>query len=314
MRIPRKIERSFCGFLIAGVLLLATLIFIRFSSPILLGIDRVTFFRKVVHGPLSALPTIAIQFSYFLWFYLFASKYKSQKFIAYTFIGLYLLMTVFILGQKFSAFIIYATFAVAVFAAYNKQPNFGKKHWLIIAGSFFSLFLIVAVTYQYILSYDLNFIFYRIALQSQLLWCVLEEPFNTLIIKSNFNCYLGCGFESGQDFITAQFLPDALYQFYKDGGTVLSGFMPALSIYTTGFLGAAAISVVFATLIGACQAIFFRLARAGNAIGSFLMFKVCFALFMADLVAANTVYTGLGVVWLILSLWMTVSVGLSAGT
>ena len=301
-KFPLNVERFISFVFVAIILAWGVAVFSLFSSPVFVGVDRISFYENYVPGAWSLLPTIANQFSFFLVFYLLSGTKGVTRFSIILCI-LYFLMTVFVLGEKFTSFIVYLTFGLFAFSALSKNKCFGKQFIFYFLIFLFFLVIVVVWTYERV-GYGWQFILMRVALQSQLLWAVLEQPADTLFFGENFSCYWGCGrFNSGRDFISAQFLPEDLYLRYKEGGSKLSGFMPALNIYTMGFFGSVFFLFLSGSLVGAFEAVVFRFIQAKNLFASFLLAKALIGILFLFFSAMSTALNGVIFSILLLIAW-----------
>jgi hypothetical protein len=247
-------------------------IFIKYSSPTIIGIDRITFWKQIVPSPLNLFPSILAQ-TFFLCGFLYIAT-NTTKAVSSWLIVAYILCSVIVAGEKFSAFILYIFIWLTLKSSLNQKNSLDFKtvvKWLSIS----SLIGVVVIA-SYILSdKEAAFVLLRAALQSQLLWSVLNEDSMRLLTGDEWHCYFGCQkFETATDFISAKYLPPDLWDFYSEAGTNLTGFMPAAPILLFGIPGALLLHIVFSALLGATQKQAVYSIKSKNLITSFLLFKI----------------------------------------
>lgn len=156
-----------------------------------------------------------------------------------------------------------------------------KINWRVIAfGCGLVVFLLALLVYSYAaIGRDASFILTRIALQGQLLWGIIDIEEVSWV--SGGGCFLGCeGFVSGAQHLTYALLPTYLYEFYLRGGNSLSGFYPALSVYSFGIGGAFVITAFFALILGWLQGYLVAQMRSGAILFAFFVFKIYVALML----------------------------------
>ncbi|SPJ34389.1 DUF6418 domain-containing protein [Kushneria phyllosphaerae] len=280
------------GILLAIVFLAIAISFyvlVRYSSPYLLKIERNDFWTAVVPSSLGFVPSLIFQ-TFFLALSLYWMKDGGDKKLASVIVLSYLFITVFVLGQKMSFAITY-TMILGFFIAAHK-PDFKISWRVMLVSGLAGLSVLGLLIYSYvIIGRDADFILIRVALQSQLNWSVLDGPefpwFSTVLAS----CYLGCqGFDSGADFMSYYYLPEAVYNHYTNTGTGLSGFFPALSIFSLGFPLALVAYMLTSFVMGILQAYLVNHIRRKNIIFSFLVFKIYFAVILF-------VYAGIQVIF-----------------
>ncbi|HWK42609.1 MAG TPA: DUF6418 domain-containing protein [Croceibacterium sp.] len=258
------------------VILLGFFIFFTSGSPILLGVDRVTFWRTIVPENFSFFPSLVIQTYFFLSYYFLYMKMKGEKiFIPSIIIISYIFITIMILGEKFSAFILAISAWMTIISGTFPSFKINSKQLLYI--SIISLLIISLISVNYAISgRDSSFIFSRIALQSQLMWSLSSDQYGlSMLPSSDWSCFWQCGyFDSGSDYISHRYLPNNVYSFYYDNGTNLSGFTPALPMLTFGFFIAYILNILACLSLGAIQKSIHISIKRENFITSFLLYKV----------------------------------------
>lgn len=279
---------------ISMVVIVSTYIFVTIGSPITLGIDRIAFWRNYIPTYFSILPSFVLQTYFFVCFYLLVSvKRSTQLAIPVLLFGFYIIITVIILGEKLSAFVILiSAFLMVVSGTF---PNFRVKLTHFIFAVTVALLILLLISATYIANgRDPSFIFARIALQAQLVWSVLADPYGFRLLPGpDWSCFFGCGWSGdGRDFMAYKYLPYGLYNFYSESGTALSGFMPALPILTFGLILAFAIHLLACFLIGLLQREISISIEKENFISSFLLYKVLFGVVLAWYGARITALAG----------------------
>jgi len=271
---PRRLGKRLAIMLLLATLLSAVLIMLFFKGPVLAGLDRVTFWRSVP-PPLNNFPSLLGQ-SFFIAAYLYQSgKDESKRARIFGLVVLmYIFFTVFVSGEKFSAFMIYIFGWMVIKAGFARdfrvQIN-DYVRWVMIGA-----LIVMLLVYSYVANEkEAGFIFSRIALQAQLLWSVLNEDVMRLLLGGDWGCYFGCrDFASGVELISARYVPPALWEFYSEAGSGLTGFMPSLPILLYGFPIALILHLAASLLLGFIQAKTVAAVRSRDVIYAFLMFKI----------------------------------------
>ncbi len=300
-----RLEFGLMVSIVCFVVFLICYVFFKYSGPLILGIERSTFWNYIVPGNLSFIPSLLVQtffFSIALWWSRVGGVYKNI--FSLLVVVFYLFGTVIVVGQKFSSLIIYFSIFLFFVAAHN--ANFRISFKVI----FFLVLVMVVVVALVVLSYfhigrDATFILIRVALQSQLNWSVIDVLEVPWLPSSPITCFFGCQYETGRDYISERYLPPATYEHYKISGSGLSGFLPALPVLTFGLPLALVLHVLISMLNGAMQALLVHHIRHRNAIYSFLLFKAHFAIVLFWYAALHAAVTGplfLLVIFLILFL------------
>lgn len=279
-------------------------IFTKYSSPTILGVDRITFWKQIIPSPLNLFPSILAQ-TFFLCCFLYITINTAKTASAWI-IAAYILCSIIVAGEKFSAFILYIFIWLTLKSSLNQKISLDFKvlvKWLAIS----SAMGIIVIT-SYILSdKEAAFVLLRAALQSQLLWSVLNEDAMRLITGDEWQCYFGCQkFETATDFISAKYLPADLWDFYSEAGTNLTGFMPAVPILLFGIPGALLLHIIFSALLGVAQKQAVYCIRSKNLITSFLLFKIYLGLIIFWYATRIQVATGIFITLISLALIATV--------
>lgn len=293
-RFSWRFNRLLIIILTTSALGVAASIFIRYGGPLLQGVDRVTFWRTIVPNDFSFVPSLLIQTFFFAAFYFLWIRHARKRSIMAAFLLIaYVLAALFVLGQKFSAFIIYIHTWLVISAALFHDFKIKLLHIIGLTSVVILLSLSIIVSYT-LLDHDAIFALVRVALQSQLLWSVLADESKLSLWPQDWICYFSCPpFNSGADYISFLYLPYDMYNFYTDGGSVLSGFMPALSIITFGLIASLLTHILILFILGFIQRKILFSLTAGNMIYGFLLFKLHLGLTMIWFSAMTSAAPGL---------------------
>ena len=272
------------------------------GSPLLLGIDRVTFWRINAPQYMSFVPTLVLQ-TYFLvsYFYLQSIRKRRNTLVPILMILGYVFVTIFCLGQKFSAFIIF--FDAWLMILSGTSPNFRLKISHVVTALTIFVGIIAIIALFYILSgRGASFIFSRIALQAQLPWSIFDDPHGVRLIPgAEWICYFRCGWHTnGVDYISYLYLPMVRYKFYYEHGSTLSGFMPALSLSTFGFPVSFLLNVFACFALGVLQRNICYAVRRDNVIVALLLFKMQSGLALAWFAASLTALLSIATAFVLL--------------
>lgn len=264
---------------VGGTLGLSAYVFAATGGPLLLDVDRVTFWREMAPSGTTILPSVVNQSFFFAAFYYLWQRRSEHNMLLPTLIAVsYVLVALFVLGQKLSIFIIFINAWLLILPGVLPHFRFKMKHVAMMAVIAAALLFYVALTY-FLNGRDISFILTRAALQAQLLWSVFEDPAAFKLLPQELNCYFGCGmFDSGIDYISQRYLPEMRYLVYSENENTLSGFMPALSILTFGPLVSFWLHLVVSFVLGFVQRKMVTSFSGGNVIYGFLLFKVHFSL------------------------------------
>lgn len=269
--------QKFLIFAAVGVtLVVSAYVFIQHRGPILAGEDRVTFWSQFSF-PLSMAPSFITQAFFFAaYYYLWQARRNERALLATLIVVGFILIGYFILGEKFSLYILYIN--TWLFLLAGLLPNFTiRGRAVLVAGAVcLGLFSVVGITYLRD-GYGLGFILTRGALQAQLLWSVVEDGSAFRISPQNVACFFGCeDFWNGRDYISHRYLPPPLYEHYANMGNVLSGFNPALPLLTFGLAATGAIYLLASFILGWLQRKTVNAFSQENMIYGLLLFKIHF--------------------------------------
>lgn len=259
-------------------LLLSVYVFALTGGPVLAGVDRVTFWKTLAPPGTSILPSLITQSFFFVaYLYLWRRRSAGKLLLPKLFLVAYVLAGVLILGEKFSLFIAFLNMWLIVLVGIIPEIRFSVRH--AILGAIIAMLLLLVVAISYVLhGYEAAFILVRAALQSQLLWGVVNEPGALSLLPVRPECYFGCDWlKDGRDYISFRYLPTSLYNLYDEGGTKLSGFLPALPLLTIGGILTFVIHVVVCFNLGVVQRKISKSLGERQLIYGFLLFKLQFS-------------------------------------
>lgn len=298
-KLSRRTSTSVILFITTTTLVISTYVFISYRGPVLNGIDRVTFWREFVPSYLSFTPTLVIQSFFFvafycLWSWRIEKKSKLPVFILIS----YVLVGIFVLGEKLSLFLTFMTVWFALLPGVFPDFVIRRTHIIALIGVLF--FLVTSVLVSYMLQdKDSGFALARVALQAQVLWSVFNDAQAHNFWSNDWSCYFGCNqFSDGKNWIAYQYLPFNLYNFYTDGGTTLSGFMPALSIMTMGVVMSLLLHLSISFVLGVFQQKILNAVAEENILYTLLLYKAHLSLTFIWFAAMQTAIPGLIVVLL----------------
>lgn len=278
-RVPIKLADNFLMLVIMVVLFIGFAIMTIYSGPVLKGMNRVEFWQGMEQSGLSFYPTLLLQSFYFAGYLFLSKRYNNDRNLLTNIILLgYVFLTIFVLGEKFSAFIIYLTVFCFLLPGFTNNLKLKKRTFLLIGLCFSSLILIIVLSYL-AQGYSSEFVFARIALQGQVLWSVINFDFPVLV--SNASCVFSCtGYNDISDYISFRYLPINTYLHYHATSTKLSGFAPAAQFLTMGLLPTFILQTLVFALLGYLQAKTVIYNRERNFFVGFLLFKISFSLFL----------------------------------
>lgn len=263
-------------YVIAALTLIVSIhILLQYSSPLLLNMERSTFWSNIVPEEFGFLPSL-VQQTFFLILGLHWTRKSriNNPNISTILIIIYVAIAIIVLGEKFSALNLFLAMALMYVAAHEPRTRLSPKTIFLTFCIFIILILIVAFHYINI-GRDVTFIETRIALQSQLTWSTLNTASFPFYGRDEAACFLGCkGYESGADYISWKYLPTAVYEHYTQGGTGLSGFLPATQIMAFGVLLSVIAHSLFSFFMGALQAYLVGQLRRNRLIYGFLIYKL----------------------------------------
>ncbi|WP_223473517.1 DUF6418 domain-containing protein [Pseudomonas sp. BF-B-27] len=281
-----KLERLVVAIFLIATSLVSALILIKYSSPILLGVERFTFWNTIVPPGLQIAKSLITQAFYFVPALIIVANSKQRKTMTllatFTWIGI----TLFVLGEKFTAFQYYLAIAAFYFAALGTHSKKLKIPYKTLAIIFTVLISILAYVYS-ATGYSIEFIYSRIALQSQLTWITIEKNMNVSSIWT------------GASELTMAVLPGDRFDRYADAGVSLTGFFPAVQIAALGYTLSSILHILIFIIAGFIQAEILKLISNKCITQSFFLFKLYISLifFWLALDAAQ-LYNGVNLICL----------------
>lgn len=287
------------------VLIIGLYIFFVYGSPMTLSVSRVYFWQNIVSVNFSLYPSLLGQ-TFFLTIFIYLNR-KSQlrdSKSALIFCALYILTTIIVAGEKFSTFIFYITAMLAIYAGLLGRINLNFKLllWVFaVAAAIFSL-----IVFNYLSAgLEATFVLYRIALQGQLVWSVVNEELAILISGNISSCYFGCGiYENGTDYISARYLRPGLWASYQETGSGLTGFMPSIPLLQFGLPIALILHMGISFLFGTLQRVLVKVISQRDIIVSLLLFKLYFGLLVLWYASKTSAIPGVVVTIIILFIWI----------
>lgn len=241
---------------------LAIFIFLRYSSPLLLGVERFEFWERIVSPGLSVAKSLITQAFFFVPILLVVARKRLTFAVAAI---AWALITVLVLGEKFTAFQYYLTIGGLFVAALFQQGRI--KRLPVISFIVVAICLMILVAFVYEKSgYSFSFIKDRVALQSQLTWLVLQDN----VVLDGFN-----GASSELDQIA---LSTERYNNYAALGIGLTGYNPAVLLSVFGWVLAFLMHCAVCFFLGFAQSEVVKLISFGAVIHGFVVFKLYIAL------------------------------------
>lgn len=304
LRLPQVIDSLIMLAMILPVLLLSFYVLFATGGPLLLGLNRVTFWQTAAPPGTSILRSVVPQTFFFVAFiYLNQTQHFASITLGKLLVVAYILIGLLVLGEKLSLFIILINIWLLVFPGSGRRVKINFKLFLFGGAISSALLSIVAMSY---LSdgRELGFILTRVALQAQLLWSAANSAMSAVGSEFRPNCYFGCdSFANGMDYISHLYLPLGTYEFYKQSGTILSGFMPALPMVTFGLGIAFILHIIVCFVSGVLQKKLVVAIEKGQPVYGFLLFKLQFSLTLTWFAAMQTGGPGLVAVILAIVLY-----------
>lgn len=300
---PRYLEKFIIFSAIGLGLGLSAYIVIRYQGPILAGANRVEFWSRFSH-PLALTRSIVTQAFFFAaYYYLWRARKHRRRAIATISVAGFVLSGYLALGEKFSLYIIYLNTWLFLIAGLLPDFSLRKRTMLAAAAIALMLFVVVSITYLGE-GREIGFILRRLALQSQLLWSVLEDPVAMSLTPQDAACFFSCdGFSNGREFISERYLPKLVYEHYKSVANTLSGFTPALPFITFGLVVTVLLYLFASFLLGRLQRQAVNAFARENMVYGFLLFKFQMGFSMLVATANPTIIRGLALTAAIILLY-----------
>lgn len=274
-RLPIGINWSISTLFITACLILSLYVMVLTGGPVFGGINRVTFWQSVAPPGSTILPSLVAQSFFFVSYYFLLNRTKtSRSIVPYLVLLAFLLIGIFVLGQKFSLFILFLNIWLLVLAGIMPNAPIKKRYLYLIPILLGALIIYTVFVYAQD-DRSAYFVILRIALQSQILWSVLDDASGLSILSTDYHCYFGCnGSVDGREYISKLYLPFDVYAHYKNTGSNLSGFLPALSIKTMGLIPALVFHSTASFFMGFIQIKIVNSLKQKQVIYAFLLFKV----------------------------------------
>lgn len=276
----RKIEyiaTLFWKFIILITIVISFYIYSLYGSPYDLLISRSAFWQDVVPYHLKFARSLIVYSFFFVSLYYFSHQ-KNEWFIfsikKLTLSATYLFSILFVLGDKFSAFILFfSAFSVVIASRDDCRPSFRR---ILLFGLMAVLALILLVAYIYsfsnLVSNDPVFeiILSRIGSQAQLLWAVFRESVNTFAFgDSKFKLER---FSEIDDYLSYKYQPYSLYVAKVNGPGTLSGYFPTSGIIAFGIINLLFFHAIISIIYGVLQRGAVECLRRNMVLTSFLFY------------------------------------------
>ncbi len=270
-----KVEKFIILLTLLIPLIFSILIVIRYGVPEASS-ERTIYWGQVVPKNLAWVNSAVKQVFFFVSLAVIFPIYKSNKLSKFMLVA-YILTTVYVLGEKASAFIILLSAFMFVYASKKYLKVNLKLIFLILVFVVLILSMVIASYRQS--GYGDLFVLTRIALQAQVLWATLNMPSFPFYRVEDFanipNIF------AIPDYMTFKFLPRNLYELYNETGSTISGFFPAFQLLYFGIWGSLVIQIFASILLGFVAGMSLAAIRAKSYILSYLIFKIYFAFVFA---------------------------------
>jgi hypothetical protein len=290
------------SFFVLGV---GLFILVNYGGAYFSGMTRVAFWNIAVPDVFRLYPSLLGQ-TFFLAAFLYLDR--RQKAIktgaSLLIVILYIISTIIIAGEKFSTLIFYIVVWFCLCAGFYKRLVLDAKAAALAGAVFLSILGITVLTYI-VSGTEVAFLIFRIAMQGQMLWSVLNESFEIIFFGADWSCILGCGlYDAGSDYISDRYLPRGTWDSYVETGSSLTGFMPSLPIFSLGLPVALLLHISVSFVFGIIQRVLVFFIERRDLITSFLLFKVYFGLLIFWYASRETVLPGVMVATLVLFVWI----------
>lgn len=274
--ISSRFDTTAIKFAIGIIVAVSFSVLLKYGSPILLGVTRTNYWGEAAPAGLSFL-RILIVLTFFWVSALCLQPWENKR--GSTFgklsVALYVFLGIFLLGEKFSLFIMYLSAWLFVYAAKSNRVYPVKTICAILV---FILAMVMWVSYQYeIAGLGALFIFTRLALQAQLPWSTLNETNDVLLYGAIFRGEK-VNFLSLRETVSDRYVPIDIQAAHEASGTTLSGYLPSWTILTMGAPLTLISLSLFAFLLGMIQFNIVNKLRNKNLISAFLIFTAHFFL------------------------------------
>lgn len=302
-----KIQSRIVLILSLAILLVGFFILMRYGSPFVLGVTRVNFWNNIVDDWFRLYPSLLGQTFFMVAFiYLRDRVHAIRNKVGLILVFLYIFFTIVVVGEKFSTFIFYISAWLVLCAGFYQGVVVNGKHLSI--GIVVLALLLVFISVTYIASdKEILFVLYRIAMQGQIIWSVLDDQALFLLNGDPKSCFFVCApWVSGTEFISAKYLPANLWDSYQETGSGLTGFMPALPILAYGLPFALILHVLFSFLSGFFQSSLVSRVKNGDLILSLLFFKIYIGLLVFWYASRPAALSGVLVTCVLVLFWILI--------
>lgn len=266
--IGRTFEPRLQSYVISAVAFLTALLVVAatvlYSTPVLMGINRVQYFKSV---PLfvSYLKPAVFYFVFFAAYRCFILRWTLSGWVllALAGFGIY-----FFLGEKFSGFILAIMAVSVVYAAGQEKVKISRTVLLSVFAAILGLAALIIFAYGGGEKGFDRFVA-RIALQAQVGWIFFNGPITWLA-----GLYRDIAIADMVEHIEYMFTPYDFYvRHYVQGGNTLTGFYPAAFILKYGMLVALLFSFIFCYLLGTLSNFVWTQLRKRQLFVSFLLYS-----------------------------------------
>lgn len=253
------------------IFIVSSYLLARYGGAFFSEFNRVQYWGQVAPSHFSFIRILIIPAFYYVAVFFIDENSKASKAKLYLFVFLYIFMSVFLLGEKFSLFVMFIHAWLFV-----GTVLFRSDYLFFVAGKVFivliTLLAAVALIYSSMgLGYD--FVFSRIALQGQVLWSVLQENFQFLVIGTDWGNFFGM---EPKKFMAMRYLPSFTFEASQESGTSLSGYFPAMIIFYFGIPLSLIIVSALSWILGYIQGKAFSAVLKSKFLFGFLWYTVYF--------------------------------------
>lgn len=242
-------QKNIIYLLIVLIILLSTFIVFKYGSPLTSGVNRVRFWGDVAPSYLSFIRILIITTFYSV-AYLYVRNILTRRSVVSDIVAalIYILLVLFLLGEKFSVFIMMMHAWLFVNAAL-RGDSYIESVWKWISVGLIILLINVSLVYM-AMGLGGDFVINRMALQGQVIWSVMNESYDVLLMGGD---WLGAMNVEPKDNLARRYLPPATYDMRGETGTSLSGYSPALLIFYFGLPFGIVVNCILSWLLGFIQ-------------------------------------------------------------
>ena len=279
LRLPAIIDRLTPVAMLGLVFLIMLSIFMIYGSPVLLGVDRVAFWSEVPF-PLSLGRSLYYQSLIFVALKVCFLVIEARKGRAIFLIFVYSVIMIFVMGEKFSGWMIAFGAFLSVLPGFVVFRRLRVKY---VAVGLLVFFLLIAyVLYNYLAQgHGYDFLLTRLGLQGQIGWSIIRHGDVSFSPGEYVSCSFGCAeFGDARDLVSFKYATPLVYWHYLETGSTLSGFLPGLHVYLFGLILFFILSAVVSFGVGFFQRALVVAASSENYIATFLVYKIVFGLYL----------------------------------